>query len=105
MNTYTIASSPPRRKSVTQRRSRWAEMFNEARAHPGEWRRLVEPMKRTTAAQVASDIRNAHTRDLSKARLRGLHPDDRWEAAWGQDEKDPEREHFYVWLRYLGPHF
>lgn len=105
MASYTIPSTPPTRKAITQRRSRWAEMFSEAREHPGEWRRLVEPMKRTTAAQVASDIRNAHTRDLSKARLRGLHDTDLWEAAWGQDDADSDSEHYYVWLRYIGPHF
>jgi hypothetical protein len=60
-------------------------------------------MKRSTAAQVASDIRNAHTRDLAKSRLRGLLTTDRWEAAWGQVDSDPNPEHYYVWLKYLTP--
>lgn len=100
---YTLESIPPSRQEVVQKRSRWAELFAEAREHPGQWRRIVEPMKRTTAAQVASDIRNAHTRDLAKSRLRGLLPTDRWEAAWGRVEDDDHADHFYVWLKYLTP--
>ena len=103
MTTYTTASAPPLRQETLQRRSRWSEMFAEARTFPGEWRRLIEPMKRSTASQVASDIRNAHTRDLAKSRLRGLLPTDCWEAAWGRDETDSNPDHFYVWLRYVGP--
>lgn len=102
MNQYTLESTPPVRNEVNQKRSRWAELFAEAREHPHTWRRIIEPMRRSTAAQVASDIRNAHTRDLAKSRLRGLLPTDQWEAAWGQVADDPDPEHFYVWLQYIG---
>lgn len=98
---YTIPSSPPVRDEH-QKRSRWAELFEECRAVPGEWRRMVEPLRKATASQIASDIRNAHNRDLDKARLRGLLETDRWESAWGNDPTDPDEEHFYVWLRFVG---
>jgi hypothetical protein len=98
---YTIASTPPGAQGF-QKRSRWAELFDECRAVPGEWRRIIAPLAKATAAQIASDIRNAHTRDLDKARLRGLLPTDRWEASWGNDPDDSDPEHFYVWLRYVG---
>jgi len=101
MNAYTVASKPPGRTPTTQKRSRWAALFAECRSFPGEWRRMIEPMKKSTASQVASDIRNAHTRDLRKSRIRGLLPTDRWEAAWGRDASDPNPNHFYVWLRYI----
>jgi hypothetical protein len=100
--TYTIESAPPARRETTQKRSRWQELFAEARQFPGQWRRMVEPLKKSTASQIASDIRNAHQRDLSKSRLRGLLPTDEWEAAWGNDASDPNPEHFYVWLKYTG---
>jgi hypothetical protein len=98
---YTVASTPPVAQE-SQKRSRWAELFKECRAVPGEWRRVIAPQAKATAAQIASDIRNAHTRDLDKARLRGLLPTDRWEASWGNDPVDSDPEHFYVWLRYVG---
>lgn len=101
MNTYTVASTPPARQATIQKRSRWTELFSECRAYPGEWRRMIEPMKKSTASQVASDIRNAHTRDLRKSRIRGLLSTDRWEAAWGRDDSDTNPDHYYVWLRYV----
>lgn len=99
---YTIPSSPPVREE-TQKRSRWAELFEECRKAHGDWRRMLEPLTKATAAQIASDIRNAHTRDLDKSRLKGLLPGDLWEAAWGKDPSDPNPAHYYVWLRYIGP--
>jgi hypothetical protein len=98
---YTIASTPPTR-AVRQKRSRWAELFAECRSEPGEWRRTVEWFSKTTAGQIASDIRSAHGRDLAKSRLRGLLETDRWEAVWGLDSTDPDPSHHYVWLRYVG---
>ena len=98
---YTIASTPPT-APARQKRSRWAELFEECRSVPGEWRRTVESFSKTTAGQIASDIRSAHGRDLTKARLRGLLESDRWEAVWGPDPADPNPAHYYIWLRYLG---
>lgn len=98
---YTIASKPPV-KDTTQKRSRWTELFDECRSTPGEWRRMVEPLRKATAAQIASDIRNSHTRNLEKARLKGFLPGDKWESAWGNDPSDTDPEHYYVWLRYVG---
>ena len=98
---YTVPSQPPT-KGTRQRRSRWTELFEECRAVPGEWRKVVEPMSKATAAQIASDIRNAHTRDLDKSRVKGFLPGDRWETVWGVDPADDEPGNFYVWLRYVG---
>ena len=97
---YTIASEPPTQPD--QRRSRWSELFEECRQFPDEWRRVCEPLKKSTAAQIASDIRNAHTRDVKKSRLRGFEENDVWDAKWGQDpaEKDPEA--YFIWLKFLG---
>jgi hypothetical protein len=76
----------------------WQEVFEECRRDTGNWRRADAPMKRSTASQLASDIRNAHRRNAVKARLAGLRSDERWDAQWG--EVDGE---FYIWLRHLGP--
>lgn len=99
---YTIASAPPTPDS-THRRSRWADLFEECRNHPGEWRRMIEPMKRSTAAQIASDIRNSYRRDPDKSRLRGLLATDRWETTWGPDPSEDDPEKCFIWLRYIGP--
>lgn len=102
MTEYTIAEAPPS-KVETQRRSRWADLFAECRANPGQWRRIREPLKRSTAAQIASDIRNVHRRAEMKTRLRGFQPTDRWEAVWSNGPDDPDKDNFYIWLRYVGP--
>jgi len=97
---YTIQSEPPVLPEV-QRRSRWTDLFQECRSHPQEWRRILEPMAKATAAQVASDIRNAHRRDMAKARVRGLLPGDMWDAVWGVDPSGRPDEYF-IWIKYLG---
>jgi hypothetical protein len=98
---YTIPSEPPN-KQDSQKRSRWARLFDECREHQGEWRRIIDPLRKTTAAQIASDIRNAHTRDLDKTRLRGFEEGDHWEAVWGHDPEDDNPDNFYIWLKFLG---
>jgi hypothetical protein len=97
---FTVGSVPPHSQDK-QRRSRWAQLFEECREHNGEWRRLIEPLRKTTAAQIASDIRNAHHRDLDKTRLRGFEPGDHWEAVWGHAPDDANPGNYYVWLRYV----
>lgn len=98
---YTLADTPPV-AGEARRRSRWADMFQECREHQGEWRRIREPLKRSTAAQIASDIRNAEHRDLSKVRMKGFLEGDRWEAVWANAPDDPDKDNYYIWLRYLG---
>jgi hypothetical protein len=102
MSLMTIASTPPNRQEA-QRRSRWSQLFDECRQYKGEWRRIIEPLRKSTAAQIASDIRNAHHRDLAKTRLRGFEAGDHWEAVWGTDlDNDPDTNNYYIWLRYVG---
>lgn len=97
---FTVASNPPTSER-RQRRSRWAALFAECRSCPGEWRRIVDPMKRSSAYQIASDLRSAHRRAPDKYRMRGLLPGDRWEAVADTLEGE-DADHVYVWLRYVG---
>jgi hypothetical protein len=97
----TVRSSPPDER-LYQRRAYWAGVFAEGRECPGEWLRTEKWFARATAAQVASDVRNAHLRDLTKMRVRGVLPGDRWEAQWDNDPADADLGHFYVWLRFDG---
>ena len=99
---FTIASTPPG-PAVRQRRSRWAELLEEARQRPQEWRRLVEPMSKSTATQIASDLRNSNHRPIEKNRVKGLLEGETWEAQWGTDPADPDPSNCYIWLRYMGP--
>ena len=97
---FTIPSLPPEAPR-RQRRSKWVSLFGECRSQPGLWRRTVEPFKPATAAQIASDIRNAWRRDPKKLRLRGLLEGERWEAVWGPSPDALDPEQCYIWLRYI----
>ena len=78
-------------------------VFAEARECPGEWVRIDRWFNRSTAAQVASDLRNAHRRDVSKMRFSGVEHGDVWDTWWGADPADADPDHFYLWLCFLGP--
>ena len=65
------------------------------------WVQVAEPFADTTAAQLASDLRNAHERDLLKMRIRGVLQGERWETASGRLEADPDRTHYYLWFRLI----
>ena len=97
---YTIPSEPPARKP-SQRRSPWTVILADSRRQPCEWLRVAEPMTRSTATQVASDLRCAHRREPSKFRVKGVLAGDRWETQWAHDEADPDTTNFYVWLRWV----
>lgn len=97
----TVPSTPPV-PDRSQRRSKWASLFDECREQPGVWRRTVEHFRPTTASQIASDIRNAWRRDPRKMRLRGLLPGERWEAVWGPAPEAADNEQCFIWLRFLG---
>jgi hypothetical protein len=97
---FTVPSLPPIPAS-SQRRSKWASLFDECRTEPGSWRRTVEPFRPTTAAQIASDIRNAWRRDPQKMRLRGILEGERWEAVWGPAPEAPDPDRCFIWLRFI----
>ncbi len=80
----TFRSTPPDVRN-TQRRSFWPAALAEARECPGEWVRIARWFSPSTAAQVASDIRNSHRREPDKMRVAGLLPGDRWDTRWGAD--------------------
>ena len=65
------------------------------------WVRIQRLYTASTAAQISSDIRSAHMRDLDTLRVRGILPNERWEARWGTDDKCPPGN-FAIWVRYLG---
>lgn len=97
MAEFTVAAPPPS-KMPRVRFSMWEELFDECRAHPGEWRRTKNEMKKTTASQLSSDIRNAYRRNFQKSRLKGLRKDEVWDSAWGEIDGK-----YYLWIKYVGP--
>jgi hypothetical protein len=97
---YTVASAPPV-EAASQRRSYWTELFAECRSYPNEWRRTARSFSKSTAAQIASDVRNMARRDPTKFRLRGFMPGDRWEAVWGVEVETSATGEFFLWLRFL----
>lgn len=96
MTTYTIKSDPPATKR-RGKRSYWPEVLAEVRAAKGAWRMVAKPMTRSTAMQVASDLRNAHTRDPKKMRVRGSLPTDRWETQWAPSSDNLQE--YFLWMR------
>lgn len=97
---YTIPELPP--EIIRPRVSKWRDLFEECRAKPGRWRRTKESFQRSTAAQIASDVRNAWKRDPVKMRMRGLIAGERWEAVCGPSPEGTDPDRHYLWLRYMG---
>ncbi|CAB4590240.1 MAG: hypothetical protein F2534_19100 [Actinobacteria bacterium] len=94
--TYSVRSEPPEKRQKP-RFSQWSVLFDECRADPGEWRKAAVPLSKSTAMQFASDLRNAHKRAKTKARLKGLLPGERWDAQWGEVDGQ-----YFIWLCFLG---
>lgn len=98
---YTVPEMPPE-SARPWRVSKWRDLFDECRAEPGVWRRTKESFKPTTAAQIASDVRNSWKRDPAKMRMRGLGAEERWEAVAGPSPEGVEPGRHFLWLRYMG---
>lgn len=96
---HAIPDEPPS-NTHWQRQSFWVLALQEAREHK-RWVRIQRLYTASTAAQISSDIRSAHMRDLDTLRVRGILPGERWEARWGTDDKCPPGN-FAIWVRYLG---
>jgi len=96
MTMYTIKSDPPSMKRRA-RRSYWPEVLAEVRAAEGAWRMVAKPMTKSTAQQIASDLRNAHRRDPKKMRVRGTSPTDRWETQWAPGGEGSTE--CFLWVR------
>lgn len=59
---------------MRQRRSFWRVQLDQARSKPG-WHMIPRYYTRTTAMQIASDIRNGR-------RIAGVKADELWTAEW-----------------------
>lgn len=95
-----VGSCPPGRRNGRGPRSLWPQRLAVGRANPGTWIRVIEPFSRTTAAQLASDLRNAHTRNPRTLRVRGVLPGEVWETAWGPlDGQSDDSSEFFIWFR------
>lgn len=86
-----IVATPRKRTSF------WVRTFAHARADGG-WIRVPRLYTKTTAQQIASDISNAHRRELRTFRMRGIAPGERWEARW-EWHADGMPGDFSVWIR------
>jgi hypothetical protein len=102
-NPLVIPLDLEKQPRMRRTRSVWPRRLDEARSRPGSWMCVVEPMTRSTASQIASEIRHSYHRDLAKLRITGLIEGERWEAEWGRTAVDPNPDHYYVWLRWVSP--
>lgn len=83
------------------RTSFWVRTLAYARDH-GDWIRVPRYYTQATAAQLVSDIVNAAHRDPTTVRVKGIRPDEQWEARWGQAPDGPRGDHV-VWIRLAKP--
>ena len=74
-----------------------------ARSKPSVWFRITDPLTKSSATQMASDLRNSHRRNLETLRMSGVIIGERWEAESGRDPSDNDPNHFYVWFRLVSP--
>ena len=88
----TRISEPPRLYRERSDKSKWEEIFAEARSNRGQWHQVLRPMSKSTVVQLASDIRNSAGRD--NVRINGILDDEEWDATWG--EVDDE---YFIWIR------
>lgn len=84
-------SDRPRRTSF------WVRLFAHARSN-SDWVQVPRLYTRATAAQLASDINNAHRRRPEVLRVRGVLPGERWEARWEPADNGPLGD-YSVWVR------
>ena len=80
-----------------RRSSHWVRTFDHAR-RVRDWVVVQRLYKQATAAQLTSDICNAHKRDPSSLRMKGIHPGEVWEAYWRISPDGPNGDH-EVWIR------
>lgn len=99
-----VESNPPRiRHTECSRRRSWPARLSTARSKPSVWFRITDPLTRSSALQMASDLRNSHRRKLETLRMAGVIEGERWEAEYGNDPSDGDPSHFYVWFRLVAP--
>jgi len=96
---HAVPDDPPD-NGQWRRQSFWVLALREARQHD-RWVRIQRLYTASTAAQISSDIRSAHMRDLKTLRVRGILPGEQWESRWGTDDKCPPGN-FAIWVRYRG---
>lgn len=93
-------NNPGRPEGENGRNSFWMRTFEVARRNGGQWHRVSRYYTQSSAAQLASDISNAHHRDRSTVRVKGILDGEIWEARWAQAPDGPNGDHV-VWLRLL----
>lgn len=100
-NTDIIEMDPPaaRRKGP---RNKWEARLAEARARKGRWMMVTEPMTESTAAQISSDLRRSHARDIKKLRVSAVQEGDVWETTFGPHPHEPVAGEFHLWIRWMG---
>jgi hypothetical protein len=101
MNLMGPTENKPSSGSDTRRTSFWTRTFEVAR-RSGDWVMVQRLYTQSTAAQLASDIVNAHNRNPNTIRVRGMHPGERWEARWEAAVEGPPGD-YVVWVRTAPP--
>ena len=97
------STPPPTRKTECSNRRSWPARLSMARSKPTVWFRITDPLTKSSATQMASDLRNSHRRNLETLRTSGVITGERWEAESGRDPSDTDPTHFYVWFRLVSP--
>lgn len=88
--------------SPDDRNTFWVRIFDVAR-HSDDWVRVPRYYTRSTAAQLASDITNAHRRNPVTLRVKGIVAGEVWEARWNTAPDGPKDDHV-IWIRLVSGH-
>ncbi|NCZ70986.1 MAG: hypothetical protein EBX99_10080 [Acidimicrobiia bacterium] len=85
-----------------KRRSFWVVALGEIREVPQKWHRVERLYTKSTAQQIASDLRSSHRRQTDGVRVKGILPGERWDA---RSEPSPEgpKDQYAIWVMFLGP--
>lgn len=87
--------------SVRCRTTFWRRTLDHAR-RTGDWVLVQRLYTHSTAAQLVSDISNAHRRAPRNLRIRGIDPGERWEARSEPAVGGAHDDH-RVWIRCTPP--
>ena len=90
----------PPRGDPWKRRSFWVKALSEVREKPGVWHRVDRLYTKSTANQIASDLRSAHRRDA--VRVKGVLDGETWDARAELSPEGPE-DQFAIWVMLITP--
>ncbi len=93
----TTPNEPPD-ETPWKRRSFWVKVLAEVRGKPGVWHRVDRLYTKSTASQIASDLRSSHRRE--SVRVKGVLDGEQWDARAEESPEGP-KDQFTIWVKLI----